>query len=378
MADRIFGEAPTVGKDTGSSVLKGHVIDVNTKRYTASVATEAAGRKYFDLAIGVPYAHPEKGEGYYVLPDIGAQCWIATDGGGGPPIIICFAPMPKISSTTEQNSNPDAEPQEGDEVMADFSSKRPQRLPGEFGLVSRDGAFLHYRKGGIVEIGANPACQRLFIPLGSHIRDVCEDYGALTAGGIHYFQTDRMEGSDGSDANALWRVLVKDKAVDPKGSVLFEMGHTPGDKRLQIAIVPQAIKFQDGSYETASAVYYLVIKPNGDLDEKASSVTRKYSKLEVTVEGTSSELVTGEKKIISGGMMTLGSDAQIILNASMVIMSGSLDVGGNVSCSNLSLGGAFPSLLAFKGAYNSHTHVITLPGPPPVPITSAPPTIPYP
>lgn len=378
MANRVFPEAPASGRDTASSVLKGHVYEVNTKRYTASVVTEGAGRKFPDLPVLTFYAHSEKGEGAYVLPDIGASCWIATDGSdsANSAVILGFTPL---SLPVPAKGDRDTQPQEGDEVAADYGLKRPQRLPGEFGWTSRDGAFCHYRKGGIVEIGSSRSCQRVYLPLGNHIRDMCEDYGQLTAGGVHYFNTDRREGDDGSDANSVWRVMVRNKSADAKATVLLEAGHAQGDKRLHIAIGAKAVDFKDGTYTVSDALYRLTIDESGNIDEQAAQVHRRQGTttieiagdMDESVTGSSTETVTATKKITALDIQLFASS--ILLAGDVTMSSGPTGGGGltlnpglRITCDGIfDLPGSTGfDLRAFLSAFNYHVHVMTgTPGP---------------
>jgi hypothetical protein len=50
-------------------------------------------------------------------------------------------------------------------------------------MISRDLNGIIVRKGGITQVGATPACQRIYSPVANSIRDLCENYRLDTAGG---------------------------------------------------------------------------------------------------------------------------------------------------------------------------------------------------
>jgi hypothetical protein len=289
VGDPAFRDAPTYAGDTFSSILEARITDVDTRRYTVTAVTEGSGRTYPDLPIATFYAHHERGEGGYVLPDVGATCWIATPGDSGTAFVLAFRNVPKAISSSERIGQP---PAEGDEVMADHSMKRPQRLHGEFGWTTRDGSFIHYRKGGIVEIGSKASCQRLYIPLGNFIRDICENYGQFTAAGMQYFDGGRTEGEDGTTSEAKWRLMAKAHAADSMASVLVDAGIVDG-KRFRIVVAPTAIRFGDETWDVSSEKYHFYVDADGNIDEKGAKISMEYTQYDLTVLGNKTETVTG-------------------------------------------------------------------------------------
>lgn len=374
MGSPSFGEAPTYAGDSFSAILAAIITDVDTKRYTVTARTEGSGRMYPDLPIASFYAHHERGEGGYVLPDVGAPCWIATPGDSGTPFVLAFRSIPKAISSSERL---DQAPEEGDEVMADHSMRRPRRLHGEFGWTTRDGSFLHYRKGGIVEIGSKASCQRLYIPLGNFIRDICENYGQFTAAGMQYFDGGRTEGSDGSDSESKWRLMVKARASDEMATVLVDAGIVDG-KRFRIVVAPTSIRFGEETWETSGEKYHFFVDANGNVDEKSAAVVHECSSYALTVlgekretiHGSSYEVIHGDKVFdIAGPFFLTASGGLVLVGATSI--SPELSVSGPVSCSGLTIPGlGFPINPAFLvWVRNTHTHAI----PPGAPVETGPP-----
>jgi len=379
VAEPTYREAPTYAGDSYSSILEAKVIDVDLARYTATVKTEGSGRTYPDLPIGSFYAHHERGEGGYCLPDIGAPCWIATPGDAGTPFILAFRSLPRAISSSERVGQP---PAEGDEIQADHSMRRPRRLHGEFGWTTRDGAFIHYRKGGIVEIGSKASCQRLFIPLGNFIRDICENYGQFTAAGVQYFDGGRTEGEDGSEAEAKWRLMVKAHAADESASVLVDAGIVKGDageKRFRIVVAPTSVKIGEETWEASGEKYHFFVDAEGNIDEKGAIITMEYSELNLTVQGDRQEGVGGDSteivtktKTIAANRIAFSAPAGFNVVGNTTI-AGTLGVTGAGSFQELHVTGFFATInLAWLNWLISHKHPINPATPtitdPPIPL----------
>lgn len=375
MASPTYPESPTVARDGPSSILEARVLAVDGRRYTATVVTESEGRKYPDLPIATTYAHHERGEGGYVLPDVGSSCWVAIPGDGGTPFILAFRSVPRAVSSSEQDGQ---EPAEGDEISADHSMKRPQRRGGEFGWTSRDGAFLNFRRGGIVELGSKASCQRLYIPLGNFIRDICENYGQLTAAGVQYFDGGRSEGEDGTTAESYWRLMVKAHAADTQATVLVDVGSVE-DQRFRVVVAPTSIKMSDGTWEVSGEKYHFYVDGDGNIEEKGSKISMEYTTLDLTVHGNRTESVEGDSSETVVGRKTISAPLGITLDGSVggVGVLGNMTVSGSVTAAAVlaaSIGGAgWPITIdvAWLTWLMSHVHPINLATPtitqPPIP-----------
>ncbi|NMC34668.1 MAG: hypothetical protein GYA36_19775 [Veillonellaceae bacterium] len=379
MTKPLFPGSPVVGRDKASGILLARVIDVNASRHTVSIITQQSGRRYTDIPLMYPYAHPERGEGFYVLPEIGAPCWIATEGSGGSPVVLGFGAVPKVVTSGTQD-DPNALPQAGDEAMPSYATRRPKRVPGEFGFTSRDGSFLHFRKGGIVELGGGGACQRLFIPLSNHLIDICEGMKQFTAAGMTVFDSDREEGETGEDAKCIWRVMVKANAGDSstgpdnvtrEASVMLEAGNL-GSGRFRLTVSPIGIDLKDGSVAAGGEVYTFEVDVSGKETVIANGA------VEHVYKSTFDLKVTNNQTESCADRDTTVNTWTIHVNVLMDVMGtaqfrGNVTIGGNlVLGAGMGSGGIIPSgwmlapvqLAEFIGKYNSHTH-----SPPGGPIT---------
>lgn len=138
------------------------VIDVNVDTYTVSVNTEFSRKPQIGISFAVPYTHPNNGEGIYFMPEVGSICWICFPSEGNRAFVLGWA---------------------GAQREADFRAHRQELNPGDIYLGTRDENFMVLRRGGVVQIGATPLAQRIFIPVNNAIKDFCENYGLYTLGG---------------------------------------------------------------------------------------------------------------------------------------------------------------------------------------------------
>lgn len=354
------GSPSSDGMDRNSSVLLARVIDVDSSRHTVSVMTQQSGRRYTDIPVSNPYAHFERGEGFYVIPEVGAPCWIATEGAGASPVVLGFGTMPKVV-TSETKDDPTVVPQQGDEAMPSYATRRPRRVPGEFGFTSRDGSFLHFRKGGIIELGSSGSCQRVFIPVQNHLVDVCEGYKQFTAGGLLVWDSDRGVGRPGTDAKCVWRLMARAKADDSssgrEGSVMVEAGHL-GEGRFRIVVAPVGIDLKDGSY--TGEVYKFEVDVLGNLVETSANVTKTCGTFDLTVNGSMTENIKGDRMTnMPGHRWTVNAESVFFHVSAHLAILGTLQLAGDLEISGVVKPAGWPGgfdLGDFATKYNTHFH----------------------
>lgn len=171
---------------TGQAV----VTDVHPGTWRVDVVTKFDRRTYKGVQVGSAYLHYAGGEGINVMPEIGAKCHVTIPADGSEPFLSSFiAPLETkgaekvvtgdgttvlVSPDGKTKANP------GD---ASFAAGRPRANPGDIILSTRDRNWIALRRGGVVEIGASPLAQRLYIPITNLVSDVAERYALETAGG---------------------------------------------------------------------------------------------------------------------------------------------------------------------------------------------------
>lgn len=201
-------------------VEKVRVINVNNVDWTVNVVTFEAGKRHFDVQVMSPYFHYDNGEGMYVMPEVGALGWICYPSSGGfdTPFLLGFAaPF--------------------DEGSASFRSNRQTLQPGDMMMRTRDENFVIVRRGGVVQLGATPTAQRIYVPVRNFIRDFCENYQLFTFGGELTWITERDDKTETGDAPTTFRLKAKEKANDKEHIAELTIGSHEGDEHLTMKLV---------------------------------------------------------------------------------------------------------------------------------------------
>jgi hypothetical protein len=183
------------------------VVNVNIDNWSVDVISEFASKRYFDIQVMSPYFHYANGEGIYVVPEVGALAWLCRPSAGrfGAPFIMGFqAPF--------------------DTANANFSSGRQALNAGDIMMRTRDENFIILRRGGVIQIGATPTCQTLYVPIRNMIRHFCENFELNTFGGELLWSVDRTDKTtDGSAPTTLY-LNVKERANDPAHVAKISLG----------------------------------------------------------------------------------------------------------------------------------------------------------
>lgn len=196
------GEAPSRSISAASAssgaaaVHRAQVLGVNTRDFTVDVRMEAYPYStHFDIPFMVPYVHQAQGEGVNFIPEVGSTCWVCSP------------------SETDRDSfvlgwttvNEDGTYRGGRELLN----------PGDLYFSTRDGNFLAIRRGGIVQIGATPICQRVFVPIRNIIRDFAENYELSTPAGDLTWHVNRTEEQGDGHRGCLFSLAAKEFSDDP-------------------------------------------------------------------------------------------------------------------------------------------------------------------
>jgi hypothetical protein len=124
-----------------------------------------------------------------------------------------------------------------DEENESFRCGRQSYNPGDIVIRTRDENFIIVRRGGVVQIGATPTAQRMYIPIQNIIRDFCENYELNTFGGELIWETLRDENTTTGDALTKFSILAKQKANDPKHIAELTIGSHGEDDPLTMKLV---------------------------------------------------------------------------------------------------------------------------------------------
>lgn len=216
---RPSGETPTRSTSSASTgsqpamVFKAQVLNVNIRDFTVDVSYESYPHaSHFDIPFMVPYIHQEQGEGMNFMPEVGSTCWVCTPSESGrDAFVLGWMPVAEDGS---------------------YRAGRQLLNPGDIHFSTRDGNFLFLRRGGIVQVGSTPVCQRLYIPIKNVIRDIAENYELTTPAGEMNWTVLRAEDRGEGHVGTFFSLSCHEYADDPITNplALLKIGsHGDGD-----------------------------------------------------------------------------------------------------------------------------------------------------
>lgn len=252
-----------------ATVESARIINVNIREWSVDVITEH-GRRYTDIQVGSPYLHYANGEGIYIVPEVGAYCWICKPSSGidSLPFVVAFqTPL-------------------GQQDLS-YRANRPELNPGDIMMRTRDENFLILRRGGVVQVGATPAAQRMYIPVKNIIKDFCENYLMHTLAGETEWIVHRDEKSTDGTELTEFQIRVKEKANDP-GHVVKIAAGSPGG-------VSGNIKFKIEILESG--------KKNAKT--KISATLDKNGNVGIVIKGNYTATIDGDVSVNIGGDLSL-------------------------------------------------------------------------
>lgn len=172
------------------------ITNVNLAKWTVDLGTQHSDKRLTDVPWSSPYLHQEAGEGFLLVPEVGAQALLCTPADGElSPFVMGYLPIPRDDS---------------------YRSNRIDMVPGDMGMMTRDGNFVILRRGGVVQIGATQIAQRIYIPVANTIRDFAQNYSLTTFGGEMVWETDTQRTEQGNTPTR-WRLRAKQYAEDSQG-----------------------------------------------------------------------------------------------------------------------------------------------------------------
>ena len=323
------------------------MLDVNITNWTLSVHTEFTKKPLTDISFAVPYMHPHNGEGIYFMPEVGSLCWLCEPSDGNKGFVIAWAP-PTVDGTGQ------------------FRGHRQDLNPGDIWMGTRDENFLVLRRGGVVQIGGNGLCQRMFLPINNTIKDFCENYGLHTLGGDLEWTVDRPEKKDDGHRPSLLKVSARTFADDAKHIATLEIGSHDGDDKTILTL-----KIKESGDDGAETKISLKMSKEGTVtwDVKKDVVYKVEGKVTADIKGavkvTTEDKVTltaKDKLTVKAKGMEFDADGDKVTIKSDTVIKATLKVGA----------ATYPVVLASPGflSYMSgHMHPTTAPGAPTGPPT---------
>jgi len=313
-------------------VFKAQVLNVNTRDYTVDVAYESYPySSHFDIPFMTGYIHQEQGEGINFMPEVGSTCWVCQPSESGrDAFVLGWMPVAEEGS---------------------YRAGRDLLNPGDIHFSTRDKNFLYLRRGGIVQIGATPVCQRLYIPIRNVIRDLAENYELTTPAGEMNWTVLRAEDHGEGHVRTFMSISCHEYADDPISNplALLKIGsHGEGDDTILSLVTRDR---GGGSVKTR-----LTISKTGTVDWKVQEdfimdvtgnfTARIQQKMTVTAtqdmtfETDAALRAIGASVHVEGGRATLDLQNTAALNGMAV----------NLGDANFPVVIAHPSLVAFLNA----------------------------
>lgn len=201
------------------------IVNVNINDWTVDAISDVGDKRFFDMQVMNPYFHYMEGEGIYAMPEVGALCWVCKPSTGlrAAEFILGFqAPF--------------------DQYSISYRCGRQSLNPGDIMMRTRDENFIILRRGGVIQIGATPIAQRIYIPIRNFIKDFAENYELHTLGGELTWLTDRDDTTVDGAAPTTFSLLAKEKADDPDHIAKLTIGSHRGDEQTTLHLAT----FADG------------------------------------------------------------------------------------------------------------------------------------
>jgi hypothetical protein len=288
------------------------VVDLNLTNWTVDVISKFDQRRYFNVQISSPYMHFNRGEGIFVMPDIGAKCHVCIPSDGPPPYVADFImPMETIDGASEDAPDGTDGGKGGvtqESTAASFAGGRKRAKPGDIIIRNRDGSFIILHRGGVLQIGATELAQRIYVPLQNLITDISQTYRHQNIGGsINWFVAPGESSSNpptvqrnsyrllAGDDKATLRVAygkVSDvlKEQDAKAkSDLTQLGIGGDAVVCEVVVSPDQIDADTGGFEEDAAKssvlrYFFDKAGNVLLRTEANIVLRAKKKLRLRID----------------------------------------------------------------------------------------------
>lgn len=355
---------------TAPTIQKARVLDVDTRHYVCTIATEFTQKPLTWVTFMTPYLHHSNGEGIFFMPEVGSVCWVCEPSDGGMPFILGWC------SVEDENS-----------------SHRAQRVdlnPGDIYLGTRDENRIILRRGGVIQIGATPLAQRFYLPVDNIIRDLCENYYLETLAGGLSWSLDLPEnipaGREGHRPGS-FQLVAREFSDDPNPIAKLQIGSHTGDEATILSL-----NLHDSGGSGQKPRVALKISKAGKVAwelKKGASPAEAFWNVEgdFTVNAARDITLAADRNaVLFGKTMATVRGAAVTLEATSGAVAVSSGGGMTVTKSGggpaLTVGsGTAPVLLAtqaFMTWLRTHVHLAAVPGGktgPPDPATAMPPDV---
>lgn len=320
-------------------IEKARVLDVDTRYWILSVATEFTRKPLTGVPFSSPYQHFVNGEGVYFMPEVGSLVWLCTPSDGSMPFVIAWA-----SASSE----------------GDYRANKMDLNPGDMYLGTRDENFIFLRRGGVVQIGATPLAQRIFLPVDNTIRDFCQNYELHTLGGDLTWTVDIPEKTPNGTRPTTFKLSARQYADDEGPVATLEIGSHDGDPNAILSLVLKS------SGDGGDSVITMKMTKAGEVSWTAKGRVAWEFEDEFTMDVTGNATITSKKTTkvvgdtsveIEGGLVKItGKKGPVTITGVPIVNVGpQLAVGGAIG------GGGAPAMRASPATLTwlmTHRHFI--------------------
>lgn len=209
-----------------TNIFMGRVVNVDLVNYTVDVFSQFDQIRLLNIPVGSPYSHPNRGDGFTAVPEVGSKCAVCWPGDSSPPFVLAFVmPHETLPLSGEEEEAPAGTESRGSTnqapTTASFAGGRARGKPGDMFVRGRDGNFIVLHRGGVLQIGANELAQRVYIPLNNLIMDFAENYALHNAGGSINWGIQEGEGDskNPTEFKQTFRVYANDQYADIRAAV---------------------------------------------------------------------------------------------------------------------------------------------------------------
>lgn len=289
-----------------AEVVQGRVWNVNLVNWTVDVIAQFDQRRYFDVQVSSPYLHSNNGEGMYAMPEEGASCLVCLPSDSSPPFVLAYVMPPEFMDNTSAPDAPAGTASHGQPqkyaTAASFAGGRPQANLGDIWLRTRDENFVILHRGGVLQIGATPLAQRIYIPLNNVIHDVSGNYAHYNTGGAISWGVQNGPSIVHAPTQYMQtvRVFADDKFADIRmtaGKVRSPVPEPDGDKGESDAIT----QFKLGTEKDAPIIYEVAVAQGGFAPESgdlASTGIRNKTVLRFFFDRTGGTFLRAEGNVL--------------------------------------------------------------------------------
>lgn len=264
----------SAGNDA-AEIVQARVVDVNMVNWTVDVVTQYDQKRYYEIQVASPYMHYNNGEGFSVMPEVGAVCMVCLPSDTAAPFILAFimphelindASAEDAPAGTASHGQPQANP-----TAASYAGGRPRAKQGDIWLRTRDENFVILHRGGVLQLGATPLAQRIYIPLNNSVVDVSGNYAHHNSSGTIAWGLQEGPSLEHYPSQYMhtFRVFADDKEADVRvtvGKVYTPAPEPDGDKGELDAIS----QLELGTLPDDPIIYEVVVAEKGFNTEDGS------------------------------------------------------------------------------------------------------------